>query len=124
MPIVGQSSFILGQAKPAGATPTKLYTAPQPKQVFSSGGAILTGISFCDDGTGGVGSAFSISFRIGGAVDAGAQYVINGGTVAKNGWGMWPPTGPGAIPLGPGDEIWVSSTVGDVAFTAFGSENL
>lgn len=100
----------LGQAIPAAATLTALYTVP---------GATRTAVStivICNQGA--ATAKFRISIAIAGAADTPAQYIRYDVSVLPND-GFDVTIG---VTLGPGDVIRVQSDTGTVSFNAFGDE--
>jgi|SRR5579885_563633 hypothetical protein len=101
---------VLGQAKPAAATLTDLYTVPAATQ------AIVAAIVVCNQSSSA--DTFRISVAPGGAADAVSQYIAWDTTV--NGNDSLPLTL--GIGLSATDKIRCRSTNGNVSFTASGVE--
>jgi hypothetical protein len=101
---------VLGQAKPAAATLTDLYTVPAATQTIISTIVIANQSSAAD--------TVRVSHAPNGAADALSQYLIYGTTI--NGNDALP------LPIGGGaqatDKIRVYSTNGTCSFTAYGVE--
>lgn len=101
----------LAQSQPAAATPTKLYGVPANRS------AVVSTVSICTlDASGGT---FRLSIRVGGAADDPKQYLFYDAPLPPVLSTLMATLG---LALAGTDEIWIQSSTGQVAFTAFGDE--
>lgn len=101
--------YVLGQAIPAGATPTELFTVDQGRQVD------VETVTFCNQVAGATTVRVSVR-RTGVLVEQPEQflyydYALTGNTTYVHRW---------TIKLHTGDALWVESANGSVSFNAFG----
>lgn len=101
---------VLGQASPAVATPTTLYTVPSGTQ------AVVSTISVCNLTGGEI--QFRIAIRPAGATLATQHYIAYDSKVAGNDTTFITV----GLTLGAGDVITVYESAADIVFNAFGSE--
>lgn len=103
-----ETRLVLGQAFPAAATLTPLYTVPAATQ------AVVSTISVCNQS--GTPATYSISVAIAGAADTPAQYLAFNAQIGGD--TSWDYT-IGAT-LGAADVIRCESSNGAISFVAFG----